>query len=41
MFVTSEEMVRTLVKERAAAVDCKGEYREWCRSEFRRVTRSG
>ncbi len=41
MFATNEEMVKTLVKERMQAYECKGEAREWCRNEYRRVSRSG
>ncbi len=41
MFGANEEMVKTLVKERMRAYECKGESREWCRTEYRRVNRSG
>lgn len=41
MFGPNEEIARALVKERLRAVDCKGEYREWCRLEYRLGTRHG
>jgi hypothetical protein len=41
MFGTTEEIARTLMKERMQAIECKGEYREWCINEYRRVNRCG
>ena len=41
MFGANEEIARVLVKERLRAADCKGEYREWCRLEYRLGTRHG
>ncbi len=41
MFGVSEELARTLAKERSQAVTCKGEYREWCLTECCRGVRHG
>ncbi len=41
MFGASEELARTLMKERLQRNECKGDHRDWCRYEYRTVVRHG